>query len=63
MSWKGVMVVSTSHLNPVEAFGELVKQQSLQQQQYPAKLPKWFMSNIYKYFVLLHDVTEVEESK
>ncbi|CAF0878505.1 unnamed protein product [Adineta ricciae] len=58
-----VMVVSTSHLDPMDAFAKLVQQQSLQQQQSPAKLPKWFMPNIYKYFVLLHDVTEGEESK
>ncbi|CAF4134837.1 unnamed protein product [Rotaria socialis] len=58
-----VMVVSTSHLDPMDAFSKLVQQQSLQQQQSPAKLPKWFMPNIYKYFILLHDVTEGEESK
>ena len=57
------MVVSTSHLDPMDAFSKLVQQQSLQQQQSPAKLPKWFMPNIYKYFILLHDVTEGEESK
>ena len=59
----GVMVVSTSHLDPMDAFAKLVQQQNLQQQQSPVKLPKWFMANIYKYFVLLHDVTEGEESK
>ncbi|UJR31903.1 hypothetical protein I4U23_019377 [Adineta vaga] len=58
-----IMVVSTSHLDPMDAFAKLVQQQALQQQQSPAKLPKWFMANIYKYFVLLHDVTEGEESK
>ncbi|CAF3933295.1 unnamed protein product [Adineta steineri] len=58
-----IMVVSTSHLDPMDAFAKLVQQQNLQQQQSPAKLPKWFMTNIYKYFVLLHDVTEGEESK
>jgi hypothetical protein len=57
------MVVSTSHLDPIDAFAKLVQQQNLQQQQSPVKLPKWFMANIYKYFVLLHDVTEGEESK
>ncbi|CAF3826427.1 unnamed protein product [Rotaria sp. Silwood1] len=58
-----IMVVSTSHLDPLDAFAKLVQQQIQQQQQIPAKLPKWFMTNIYKYFVLLHDVTEGEESK
>ena len=62
-SLTGVMVVSTSHLDPVDAFGKLDKEQTQQQQQVPAKLPKWFMPNIYKYYVLLHDVTEGEESK
>jgi hypothetical protein len=57
------MVVSTSHLDPMDAFDKLVQQQNLQQQQSPVKLPKWFMTNIYKYFVLLHDVTDGEESK
>ncbi|CAF0821694.1 unnamed protein product [Rotaria sordida] len=58
-----IMVVSTSHLDPIDAFSKLVQLQNQQQQQIPAKLPKWFMTNIYKYFVLLHDVTEGEESK
>lgn len=57
------MIVSTSHLDPMDAFAKLVQQQNLQQSQSPAKLPKWFMTNIYKYFILLHDVTEGEESK
>jgi len=63
LNTKGIMVVSTSHLDPMDAFAKLVQQQNLQQQQSPVKLPKWFMTNIYKYFVLLHDVTEGEESK
>ena len=57
------MVVSTSHLDPMDAFKELDKEQAQQQQQVPAKLPKWFMPEIYKYYVLLHDVTVGEESK
>ncbi|CAF0737248.1 unnamed protein product [Didymodactylos carnosus] len=56
------MVVSTSHLDPMDAFHKLVQQQQLHQQQSPAKLPRWFSQNIYKYFVLIHDVTEGEES-
>ena len=60
---EGVMVVSTSHLDPMDAFAKLVQQQTLQQQQSPSKPPKWFMPNIYKYFILLHDVIEGEESK
>ena len=58
------MVASTSHLDPIDAFAKLLQQQNLQQQpQEPTKLLKWFMPNTYKYFVLLHDVTEGDESK
>lgn len=55
------MVVSTSNMYPINAFEELMRDQSQQQQQLPAKLPKWFMQDIYKYYVLLHDVTGGEE--
>lgn len=48
----------------MDAFAKLVEQQARQQQQTPSRSPKWFMNNnIYKYFLLLHDVTEGEESR
>jgi trafficking protein particle complex subunit 8 len=63
---KGIFVVSTSHLDPLDQFQKLIieQQQTYQQQQQQAS-PKWFFpnaANTYKYFVLLHDVQEGEIS-
>lgn len=63
-------MVSTGHLDPLDQFQKLMLQlQQLQQQSTPTsptRTPKWFfpnLTNIYKYFVLLHDVHEGEISK
>lgn len=58
------MVASTYEIDPVLCFDVLLKQQQQQQQQQStAKTMKPFMTNIYNYFVLLHDVNDVAESK
>ncbi|XP_014675931.1 PREDICTED: trafficking protein particle complex subunit 8-like [Priapulus caudatus] len=58
-----IFVVSTNHAEPLDIFHKLNQQQHQQQHQTPKKLPKWFSPNIFKYYVLLHDVTDGEESK
>lgn len=59
-----IMVASTYEIDPVLCFDVLLKQQQQQQQQQStAKTMKPFMTNIYNYFVLLHDVNDVAESK
>ena len=61
-----IFVVSTSHLDPLDQFQKLLIQQQQQIQSNQSRFPKWFFpnfANIYKYFVLLHDVQEGEISK
>lgn len=62
-SMLGIFVVSTNHAEPLDMFHKLNQQQHQQQHQAPKKLPRWFCPNIFKYYVLLHDVTDGEESK
>lgn len=57
-------MVSTGHLDPLDQFQKLVNQEQTDSGQVGSK--KWFFPNfmnVYKYFVLLHDVQEGEISK
>lgn len=60
-------MVSTSHLDPLDQFQKLLLQTHQQSQANTAnRFPKWLFPNfvnIYKYFVLLHDVQEGEIAK
>jgi hypothetical protein len=69
-----IFVVSTGHIDPLDRFQKLVsehqqtvqQQQQQQQQSQAQRFPKWFfpnIGNIYRYFVLLHDVSDGEISK
>lgn len=58
-----VFVVSSNHQDPLGMFSTLSSSQQQQQTQFPNKLPHWFCPNILKYYVLVHDVVEVETSK
>lgn len=54
-----LLVVSSSDNNPVETMIQLG--QSLNQMEdsaFPGKLPKWFSSNILKYYIIVHDNVE-----
>lgn len=53
----------TSTVDPPETLHSLL--QSLQQMQAtaPARLPKWFSTSIFKYYVLLHDAKDGDKSK
>ena len=59
----GIFVVSSSHADPLDQFGKLTQQQHTQQHQHANQLPKWFCPNIFRYYVLLHDVVEGEQAK
>lgn len=52
------MVASTYEIDPVLCFDGLLKQQ-----QSPTKPGKFLMTNVYNYFVLLHDVNDEADSK
>ncbi|XP_013382686.1 trafficking protein particle complex subunit 8-like isoform X2 [Lingula anatina] len=58
-----MFIVSSSNPDPMDQFAKLSQQQHQQQHQSPTKPPKWFSPNTFKYFVLVHDVAEGEESK
>ncbi len=65
-----IFVVSSSEENPLEQLNNLVQTQRKAQHEKSVnsnsnsnQYPQYFSSNIFKYFVLLHDVYTVEESK
>ncbi|CAG9855344.1 unnamed protein product [Phyllotreta striolata] len=50
-----IMVVSSSDINPEGTFEKLSQSLNYVQNREPGKLPKWFNSNILRYYVVLHD--------
>ncbi|XP_035678676.1 trafficking protein particle complex subunit 8-like isoform X2 [Branchiostoma floridae] len=58
-----VCVVSSKHTDPMAEFTRLSQQQHELQHTSQAKYPKWFTPNTYKYYVLLHDVAEGDDSR
>ena len=60
-----MIVVSTRNPDPMGAFVSLSGQQTAIQQSTDNSNPyiKWFSANTFKYFVLLHDVSEGHEFK
>ncbi|XP_067931715.1 trafficking protein particle complex subunit 8-like [Watersipora subatra] len=58
-----VFVVSSSHSDPMNQFAQMTIAQHQQQQQTPAKLPRWFSTDICRYYVLLHDCTDGDDTK
>uniref|UniRef100_A0A915JBG2 Uncharacterized protein n=1 Tax=Romanomermis culicivorax TaxID=13658 RepID=A0A915JBG2_ROMCU len=66
-----VLVVSTEHPDPLDQFIRLGQaQHALQHQSAPsltlpkhAAQPKWFSTNIFKYHVLVHDVSTGDDAK
>ena len=59
-----VFVVSSFVDDPMATFDKLTNEQLEMQSQMPPKpYPKWFSSNTYKYYVLLHDVSDGNQQK
>ena len=59
---KGLIVVSSQHADPMNAFATMSSQQIEQQSEHHGHF-KWFSSTVFKYHLLLHDVSGGEESK
>ncbi|XP_038077879.1 trafficking protein particle complex subunit 8-like [Patiria miniata] len=58
-----MLVVSTSHADPMDQFAKLNQQQHFLQHTSKSPYPKWLVPNIFKYYVLVHDNTDGEEEK
>ena len=58
-----MLVVSTSHADPMDQFAKLSQQQHFLQHTSKSPYPKWLVPNIFKYYVLVHDNTDGEEEK
>ncbi|XP_070575139.1 trafficking protein particle complex subunit 8-like [Ptychodera flava] len=58
-----MLVVSTSHADPMDQFIKLSQQQNQHQFNSKTSYPKWFNNNIFKYYVLLHDQVEGDEEQ
>ncbi|RXM36263.1 Trafficking protein particle complex subunit 8 [Acipenser ruthenus] len=55
--------VSSNEPQPVEQFLKLSQEQHRIQHSSDYTYPKWFTPNTLKYYVLLHDISEVEEQR
>lgn len=53
-----VIVVSSAEINVLESIIQLSQSLNQMQNTTPGKLPKWFSSNILKYYVIIHDNVE-----
>ncbi|KAJ8923650.1 hypothetical protein NQ315_010230 [Exocentrus adspersus] len=53
-----LLVVSSADNSTTDAFHQLVQSLNKVQSSAPGKLPKWFSSNILKYYVIVHDNVE-----
>jgi len=58
-----LLVVSSSHPNPLEEFSRLSGQQNQIQHSTPESNWKWMIPNTLKYFVLLHDNSQADLSR
>ena len=59
---QGLIVVSSHHPDPMNAFATMSSQQIEQQSEQHGHF-KWFSNTVFKYYLLLHDVSVGEESK
>lgn len=57
-----ILVVSSKDNNPIETMNHLNQTLNHIQNMAPNRLPKWFCSNILRYYVLVHDNYEDESS-
>lgn len=53
-----IFVISSSENEPLEALNTLMEHLNTLENSAQAKVPKWFISNVLKYFVLLHDTND-----
>ena len=55
-----VLVVSSIHPSPLEAFSQLYTQQKESER---SKYPKWLTPHLLYYYILLHDVSEGNDAR
>lgn len=53
-----LLVVSSNDTNPAESMIQLAQNLNQMYSSTPGKLPKWFSSNILKYYIIIHDVID-----
>ncbi|XP_045481562.1 trafficking protein particle complex subunit 8 [Harmonia axyridis] len=53
-----ILVVSSTDTNPAESMIQLAQNLNQMYSSTPGKLPKWFSSNILKFYVIIHDVVD-----
>ncbi|XP_044765765.1 trafficking protein particle complex subunit 8 [Coccinella septempunctata] len=53
-----ILVVSSTDTNPAESMIQLAQNLNQMYSSTPGKLPKWFSSNILKYYIIIHDVID-----
>lgn len=53
-----LLVVSSADNSPPDTFNQLSQSLNQVQSSAPGKLPKWFSSNILKYYIIVHDNVE-----
>lgn len=53
-----VLVVSSADTNPIESIMQLSQNLNQMHSTAPGKLPKWFSSNILKFYTIIHDNSE-----
>lgn len=58
-----IFVVSSSHHDPLSQINDLTQQQMLHQQQNSSHNARWFFSYIFKYYLLLHDMSSENLAK
>lgn len=58
-----MFVISSSENEPLETLNTLIQHLHTLQNSAQAKVPKWFTSNVLKYFVLLHDTNNANYEK
>lgn len=59
----GLLVVSSTEALPLEQFLKLSQEQHRIQHSGEYTIPKWFIPNTLKYYVLLHDMSEGDEDR
>ncbi|KAF5273376.1 hypothetical protein FQR65_LT04668 [Abscondita terminalis] len=58
-----ILVVSSSEANPIDAVTRLNQNLNQIQNVIPNKLPKWFNSSVFRYYVIVHDNVEGDVNK
>lgn len=58
-----ILAVSSTDADPVESMIHLAQTLNQMQNQASAKMPKWFTSNVLRYYVMVHDIADSNENR